>query len=318
MVGGSDQIIHAAGDHVVDENKSASVVESEVPAVSSSSHMVVAKMVNKTSPSMSNYWKKSMITEVDYSSYHAIGWLGGRLEFYVPSVDIPTVDGSTVVCFESHLIAGLSLPPSKFLVAIMNFLGCELVHLNLNAITALSYFTMLCKCWLGIASDTSLLWYFYSPTRYDKVVYSRIGLSLRHSHRNEYINTTFKSSWRGSSQRWFLVDMHVPPQWANRHLLPPLIDNKRGEQEMTLHVAALVKWVVALHNAGLQACHYAEDFTLRQIHPLGHQDKLVSRLFNKDPPTAWPTSVPAPFCSENSPPLVRASIFIDLFYFHYQ
>jgi hypothetical protein len=148
---------------------------------------------------MSNYWKKSTIIEVDCSSYHTIGWLGGKLEFYVPTVDIPTVDGSTVVCFESHLIAGLDLPPGKFLVAIMNFLGCELVHLNLNAIAALSYFTMLCKCWLGIASDTSLFWYFFPPTRYNKVVYFGIGLSLRHSHRKEYINATFKSSWRGSS-----------------------------------------------------------------------------------------------------------------------
>jgi hypothetical protein len=83
---------------------------------------------------------------------------------YVPEVDIPTTHDSIVVCFESHLVVGLGFPPSKFLVAIMNFLGCELVHLNPNAITALSYFTILCECWLGITPDTSLFWYFYSPT----------------------------------------------------------------------------------------------------------------------------------------------------------
>jgi hypothetical protein len=66
------------------------------------------------------------------------------------------VDNSTVVCFESHLITELGLLPSKFLVSILNFLGCELVHLNLNAIVALSCFTMLCECWLGIAPDISL------------------------------------------------------------------------------------------------------------------------------------------------------------------
>jgi hypothetical protein len=68
----------------------------------------------------------------------------------VPEVDFPTTHGSTVVCFESHLIAGLGLAPSKFLVAIMNFLGCELIHFNPNAIAALSCFSMLCECWLGI------------------------------------------------------------------------------------------------------------------------------------------------------------------------
>jgi hypothetical protein len=51
----------------------------------------------------------------------------------------PTVDGSILVCFESHLVAGLGLPPSKFLIAIMNFHGCELVHLNLNAIATLPH-----------------------------------------------------------------------------------------------------------------------------------------------------------------------------------
>jgi hypothetical protein len=71
-------------------------------------------------------------------------------------VEYLTVDDTTMVCFESHLVAGLGLPPSKFLVAVMSHLGCELFHFNSNAIAALSYFMMLCKCWLGIALDTSL------------------------------------------------------------------------------------------------------------------------------------------------------------------
>jgi hypothetical protein len=131
-------------------------------------------------------------------------------------VDVPTTHNSTMVCFESHLVAGLGLPPSKFLVAIMNFFGCELVHFNSNAIAALNYFTMLCECWLRIVLDTSLFWYFYSPARYNKVVYFGIGLSL-HRHRiHEYINDTFKSSWQSSQSKWFLVDMHVPPLVNNK------------------------------------------------------------------------------------------------------
>jgi hypothetical protein len=74
----------------------------------------------------------------------------------ISEVHIPTTHGSTVVFFESHLVIGLGLPPSKFFVAIMNFLGSELVHFNSNAIDALSCSTMLCECWLGITPDTSL------------------------------------------------------------------------------------------------------------------------------------------------------------------
>jgi hypothetical protein len=214
----------------------------------------------------------------------------GNLISSIPEVDIPTTHGSTVVCFESHLVAGLGLPASKFLVAITNFLVCELVHFNSNAITTLSCFTMLCECWLGTAPDTSLFWYFYSLARYNKVVYSKIGLSLRRHLIHEYIDASFKSSWQGSQSKWFLVDMHVEPQWANMQLYRPLVDKKLGEPKMTPCLAALVKRVAELCSISLLACHCVEEFTVRWIRPLGHQEKLAydcPRLAN---PSHGPTA----------------------------
>jgi hypothetical protein len=112
---------------------------------SSSPNLAATKMADDTVPIISNYWNKSMITEADRKAYHSFGWLIDGLESIVPTVKCPMVDGTTVVCFESHLITRLGLPPSKFLVAVMGFLECELVHLNLNAIVTLSYFTKLCE-----------------------------------------------------------------------------------------------------------------------------------------------------------------------------
>jgi hypothetical protein len=203
-------------------------------------------------------------------------------------VECPTVDDTTVVCFESHLIAGLGLPPSKFLVAVTGFLGSELVHLNPNTIDALIYFTMLCECWLGIAPNTSLFLYFYSLARYNKVVYSGIGMSLHRHRHQQYINATPKSSWRGSSSRWFLVDMHVPPQWSNMHLLPSLIDTKRKELKLTPRLTVLVKWLTELYDTGFWACHCVEEFTLRQIHPLDHWDKLTYECLQQANPSHEP------------------------------
>jgi hypothetical protein len=62
--------------------------------------------------------------------------------------------------------------------------------------------------------------------------------------------------------------MHVLSPWVNKKLLPPLLDDKRGELEVTPRLAALVKRVTELHDAGLRACHYTEEFTLQRIHPL--------------------------------------------------
>jgi hypothetical protein len=150
------------------------------------------------------------------------------VESFIPDLESPTVENTIVVCFESHRVAGLDLPPSKFLVSILNFLRCEPVHLNPNTIAALSCFTMPCECWFEITPDTSMFWYFYYPAWYDKTIYSRIGLSLCRHHRKEYLDAIFKGCWKGASQKWFLVDMDVIPLWTNKHLLLPQIDDKRG------------------------------------------------------------------------------------------
>jgi hypothetical protein len=149
--------------HIVDESKSDSEMESNILVVSSSSNVAAMKIAKETTPEMVDYWKKTLVTETGRHAYHSFGWLNGGLESTVPTVDYPIVDDTTVVSFESHLVAELGLPPNKFLVTVMIHLGCELVHFNPNAITALSCFTMLCEYRLGIVPDSSLFWYFYSP-----------------------------------------------------------------------------------------------------------------------------------------------------------
>jgi hypothetical protein len=41
-------------------------------------------------------------------------------------------------------------------------------------------------------------------------------------------------------------------------------------------------------------------------------DQLVACLFDKDPLTPWPASVPMPFSNKNPPPVVRASSFTNV------
>jgi hypothetical protein len=165
MAGEADQILHITDEPIVNENKSDSEMESDILVASSSSNVAAAKMPEKTTPEMINYWKKTMVAKADRQAYHSFGWLNGELESSVPTMEYTIVHSTTVVCFKLHLIAGLGLLPSKFLVPVMSHLGCELVHLNPNAISALSRFTMLCECWLGIAPNNSLFWYFYSLAR---------------------------------------------------------------------------------------------------------------------------------------------------------
>jgi hypothetical protein len=96
--------------------------ESTAMAASSSPTRGTAKMAEGEIPELTDFFKKMTVTEDDRRAYHNRGWLTGNLVSFISEVDVPTVEGSTVLFFESQLTAGLGLPPGKFLSSIMNYL----------------------------------------------------------------------------------------------------------------------------------------------------------------------------------------------------
>jgi hypothetical protein len=159
----ADTTARAPASHVVasantDDSGHDSGMESTAMATSSSLTHGTAKMAEWEIPELTDFFKKTTVTEDDRRAYHDRGWLTDNLVSFIPEVDVPTIDGSTIICFESQLVAGLGLPPNKFLSSIMNYLGCSLVHFNPNVVSALSSFVMLCECWLGIPPYTSLFY----------------------------------------------------------------------------------------------------------------------------------------------------------------
>jgi hypothetical protein len=125
--------------------------------ISSSLTRGASLMAKGEIPELMDFFKKTTVIKEERQAFHDRGWLTGNVISTIPEVDVPTIHGSTILCFESHLLAGLGLPPSKFLVAIVNYLGCSLVHFKVNALAVLSSFMMLCKCWLGIPPDFILI-----------------------------------------------------------------------------------------------------------------------------------------------------------------
>jgi hypothetical protein len=131
-------------DHIVTDYGADYGAES-VAATTSSPTRGAALMAKGEILELSNFFKKTSATDSKCQAYHERGWLTGNVISSIPEVDVPTVEGSTAICFESHLIDGLGLLPSKFLVTIMGYLNCELFHFNHNVISVLSTFVMLCK-----------------------------------------------------------------------------------------------------------------------------------------------------------------------------
>jgi hypothetical protein len=147
----ADATIHGPAPPVApsvndEDSRNDSGAESVAMVTSSSPTRGAAKMADEEIPELTDFFKKTTVTEDDCKAYHNHGWLPGNLLSFILEIDVPTVEGSTVLCFESQLVARLGLPPSKFLFSIMNYLGCSLVHLNPNTIFTLSSFVMLCEC----------------------------------------------------------------------------------------------------------------------------------------------------------------------------
>jgi hypothetical protein len=118
-------------------------------------------MENKV-PNLYEHWKSPILKETDIRKFHEAGWLPADLLCSPITLDFLMINRTHMVCLESHSICSLGLTPSKFLIVILSFLGCELIHHHLNTIATLSCFCMLCECCLCIPPDTSLFWYFYS------------------------------------------------------------------------------------------------------------------------------------------------------------
>jgi hypothetical protein len=71
------------------------------------------------------------------------------------------------------------------------------------------------------------------------------------------------------------VDLADAPQWPNKHLLPPWVDDKSKVSKMMPHLRAFINHVITLHKASLKACHCAEEFILRWIRLLDQREKLA-------------------------------------------
>jgi hypothetical protein len=156
MIGEIDQTSLVVGGTTAPGSKDATGAEIETASASPSFNVATQTMVKKEVPKLFEYWKVPMTSKKDLAAYHATGCHPCVMLSSTTDLDFPTIDKTIIVCFESHPMCGLDLPPSKFLISILNYLGHELIHLNPNAIAVLSCINMLCECWLGIPPNTNL------------------------------------------------------------------------------------------------------------------------------------------------------------------
>jgi hypothetical protein len=77
-------------------------VESAAMTASSPTRGVTRMAVGEISE-LTDFFKKAIVTEDDRRAYHDRRWLTGNLISFIRDVDVPTIEDSTIICFESQL-----------------------------------------------------------------------------------------------------------------------------------------------------------------------------------------------------------------------
>jgi hypothetical protein len=61
-----------------------------------------ALMAKGEIPELSDFFKKTSVTDKDRQAYHNRGWLLDNIISSIFEVDVSTFEGSTIVCFKLH------------------------------------------------------------------------------------------------------------------------------------------------------------------------------------------------------------------------
>jgi hypothetical protein len=82
-----------------DDAGSDSGAESTAMTTLSSSTCSTSLMAKGEIPELMDFFKRTTITEEELQALQTRGWLTGNVISTIPKVDVPTIHGSTLLCF---------------------------------------------------------------------------------------------------------------------------------------------------------------------------------------------------------------------------
>jgi len=94
-----------------------------------------------------------------------LGWQGDRFDGVVRCGVAPhnQLRKGEMILFTGHALAGLALPPSSFLLMLLEVFGLQLNHLTPNSITLIAIVAHLCEMFVGVRPCMKLFRRFFVP-----------------------------------------------------------------------------------------------------------------------------------------------------------
>jgi hypothetical protein len=111
------------------------------------------------------YWQKSHVKDAHTQALEDEGTVAPqaesrwRTDFKAP---VPAPNSSEIVMLKSHVVRGLSMPPSSFITNLLKFYGLQLHHIAPNSLVSVAGYAALCEGYLGICPRVDLFQLFFS------------------------------------------------------------------------------------------------------------------------------------------------------------
>ncbi|TVU42180.1 hypothetical protein EJB05_08573, partial [Eragrostis curvula] len=239
-------------------------------------------------PESMDHWKPEEIDEDYIKQLRDLGWISdfvvtkenkGAMCFRFDTTEIPV--------FESHLICGFNLPPSKFLERVCKYYSIELLHLKPQAIALLSIFSTLCECWLGTAPSFDLWRVYHEPRYYSSGLVGCVSFNVR--KKASYPHFAYRRSWGGYRWKYFIMDDSSKHDIKGKGLLPFYEPWNKSVPVMDERLKNMTAKVTELVTRGLRGEHIVEEYVRRGFFPLQHREPLA--MFGDGPRN--PTWLPA-------------------------
>ncbi|KAJ1270241.1 hypothetical protein BS78_06G039000 [Paspalum vaginatum] len=239
-------------------------------------------------------WGKAACSEESIQKLAADGVFrpGELVEWRVPVKDeTPTpsaMEDQFVVLSLTHIMCGLRVDASDFLVSVLAHYGIEWSHLTPNSITALSLFAHLCEAYIGVPPTVEVFAHFYKLYHNMKGetttlggIYFRLKDKMRRTYPMYYLRTS-QFMW---NSMWFYAKLPQSCRLTFRGNALKDTGNWKGQLLLSPEQEKQVLRIGELSSQGLTGVHIVRDYLKHRISPLRRRTHLACEYTGPADPT---------------------------------
>ncbi|CAL5035406.1 unnamed protein product [Urochloa decumbens] len=247
-------------------------------------------------PSMENLeWGKALCSDESIEKWTAANVFrpGELVEWRVPTKDeLPSPSimekDEFVILSLNHIMCGLRVDASDFLVSVLKHYGIEWSHLTPNSITVLSIFTHLCEAYLGVPPTVEVFAHFYKlylNNKGETVTLGGVYFRMRDKMKKSYPIYYLKASQFSWYCLWFYAKLPQSCRLTFKGDALKEANNWKDVLILSPEQEKQVRQIEELSNLGLTGVDIVRDYLKHRISPLRQRAYLACYYTGPTDPT---------------------------------